>query len=76
MPRYIDDKCEVKCEDNNKVVTADVLSFQEGKSLSVSLNKSLKLVMPWNGQIYEARMSCLTFVSKGPKITETKESSR
>ena len=76
MPKYIDDKCEVRCEDNDKVVVADILNFQEGKSLSVSLNKSLKLIMPFNGMISEGRMSGLTFVSKGPKITETKESSR
>jgi len=76
MTRYVDDHCEVLCEDNNKTVRADILNFQEGKTLSVSLNKSLKLVMHWNGKVYEARMSCLTFVSKGPKITETKESSR
>ncbi len=76
MPKYIDDKCEVRCEDNDKVVVADILNFQEGKSLSVSLNKSLKLIMPFNGMIYEGRMSGLTFVSKGPKIVETKESTR
>lgn len=76
MPKYIDDTCEVRCEDNDKVVKADILNFQEGKTLSVSLNKSLKLVMPWNGKIYEGKMSGLTFVSKGPKITETKESIR
>ena len=76
MPRYIDEKCEVQCEDNNKTVTADILSFQEGKSLSVSLNKSLKLIMHWNGKVYESKMSGLTFISKGPKITETKESIR
>lgn len=74
MARYVDDFCDVTCEDNNKVVRADILNFQEGKTLSVSLNKSLKLIMPWNGKIYEGRMSGMTFVSKGPKIMETKES--
>ncbi len=74
MAQYIADVCEVTCEDNDKVVTADILDFKEHKMLSVSLNKSLKLLMPWNGKIYEGKMSGLTFVSKGPTITETKES--
>jgi hypothetical protein len=74
VTRYIDDHCEVTCEDNNKIVQADILNFQEEKTLSVSLNKSLKLIMPWNGRIYEGRMSGMTFVSKGPKIVETKDS--
>lgn len=76
MAKYVSETCTVTCEDNNKVVTADILDFKEEKSLSVSLNKTLKLIMPWNGKIYEGRMSGLTFVSKGPNIVETKESSR
>ena len=66
MIRY-EDTCKVKCEDNGKVVDADVLEFKEGKTLSVSLNKSLKLVMPFNGRIYEGRMGGMSFVSEGPK---------
>ncbi len=73
MSRYIDETCQVTCEDNDKVVLADILDFKENKLLSVSLNKSLKLVMIWNGKIYEGKMSGLTFVSKGPKIVETKD---
>lgn len=76
MTKYISDTCQVTCEDNNKVVTADILDFKEEKMLAVSLNKSLKLLMPWNGKIYEGKMSGLTFISKGPTVTETKESSR
>lgn len=68
-----DETCKVTCEDNGKVVTADVLDFKEGKTLSVSLNKSLKLVMPFNGKVYEGRMSGMSFVSDGPKGTVYKE---
>ena len=64
---YFDDICKVTCEDNGKVVTADVLDFKEGKTLSVSLNKSLKLVMPFNGRVYEGRMGGMRFISDGPK---------
>ena len=72
MKQYVEDTCQVECVDNGKVVTADILDFKEGKTLAVSLNKSLKMVMPWNGRIYEGRMSGLTFTSKGPIIKNVK----
>jgi hypothetical protein len=62
-----EDTCKVTCEDNGKVVDADILDFREGKTLSVSLNKSIKLIMPWNGRIYEGKMMGMSFVSNGPK---------
>ena len=72
MKKYIEETCQASCVDNGKVVDADVLDFKEGKTLSVSLNKSLKMIMPWNGQVYEGRMSGLTFTSKGPTIKTVK----
>ena len=72
MNKYIEDTCQVTCLDNNKVVTADVLDIKEVKTLSVSISKSVKLVMPWNGYIYEGRMSGLTFTSAGPIIKNVK----
>jgi hypothetical protein len=68
-----EDTCQVTCEDNGKTVTADVLDFKEGKALSVSLNKSLKLVMPWNGRVYEGKMGGMSFVTDGPKGMQYKE---
>lgn len=76
MKQYIEDTCQVTCVDNNRVVLADVLDFKEGKMLSVSLNKSLKLVMPWNGRVFEGRMSGLTFTSTGPIITKVNDTRR
>jgi hypothetical protein len=60
-------------ENNDREVPAEILSFKEGKMLSVSLNKSVKITLVWNGKIYEGKASGMTFVSTGPKITETKE---
>jgi hypothetical protein len=68
MKQYIAETCQVSCVDNGKVVEADILDFKEKKTLSVSLNKTIKLVMPWNGQVFEGRMSGMTFTSKGPVI--------
>jgi hypothetical protein len=69
MTRYIEETCKVTCEDNGKSVVADILSFNEKRNLTVSLNKSLKVLMTWNGHVYESRQNGLSFVSTGPKIT-------
>ncbi len=73
MKKYIDETCIVVCEDNDKKVVADILAFNEGRNLTVSLNKSVKLLMSWNGRVYEGRMSGMSFVSQGPKIKEVKD---
>jgi len=66
--KYIAETCEVTCENNNKKVTADILSFKEHASLSVSIDKSVKVNLQWNGRIYEGKMSGLSFISTGPTI--------
>lgn len=73
MKQYIDETCRVTCEDNNKVMVADILNFKEHLYLAVSLEKQLKLEMRWNGKIYEGRLGRMSFVSEGPKITEVKQ---
>jgi hypothetical protein len=37
--------CKVTSVATNKTMDADILKFQEGQSLSVALNKSVKLLM-------------------------------
>ena len=69
--RYIADTCDVTCEDNGRTAVAELLSFQEGSFLSVSLNRSVKLTLQWNGTLYEGKSSGLSFVSNGPSITTT-----
>jgi hypothetical protein len=73
MKQYVAETCTVTCEDNNKTLVADILGFKEQQYLAVSLEKSLKLEMRWNGKIYEGKMGRMSFVSQGPKITEVKE---
>jgi hypothetical protein len=73
IKQYIGDNCTVLCENNNKSVDAEILDFKEHQMMSVSINRSLKLTLSWNGKIYEGRMSGMTFVSSGPKITEVKQ---
>ena len=73
MKTKYEDVCQVTCEDNNKTLTAEILDFKEGKMLTVSLDRSIKLTMPWNGKIYEGKMMGRSFVSTGPKGYVIKE---
>jgi len=70
MIRY-DETAQVKCVDNGETVTADVLDFKPQLLLSVSLNKSIKLVLKYatKSDEYQGDLYGRTFVSKGPKAT-------
>ena len=69
MRQYVEDTCEVLCEDNGRKMVADILSFREGQHLTVSIEKQLKLEMQWNRRVYEGRLGRMSFVSDGPSIT-------
>lgn len=64
--RY-DSHCDVKQDSSGKIVQAEVMAFNEGRNLTVIMNKSVKLLMNWNGRVYEGRMAGMDFVSNGPK---------
>jgi len=64
--RY-ENTCEIKQANSGKTVTAEVMDFNEGRNLTVVLNKSVKLLMNWNGRLYEGRMAGIDFVSDGPR---------
>jgi hypothetical protein len=68
----VSDKCIVKQEKSSKTVEAEVLNFNEGRNLTVVLNKSVKLMMTWNGRSYEGRMAGIDFITDGPAVTKTK----
>lgn len=65
------DKCIVTQEGSGKSVEAEIMAFNEGRNLTVVMNKSVKLLMNWNGRVYEGRMAGLDFISNGPKLTKT-----
>jgi len=64
--RY-DATCEVRQESSGRIAQAEVMAFNEGRNLTVVMNKSVKLLMNWNGRVYEGRMAGMDFVSNGPK---------
>jgi hypothetical protein len=68
MIRY-DENCKVTCVDNNETVIADILDFKPQVLLSVSLNKSIKMVLKYAAKSdeYQGDLYGRTFVSKGPK---------
>lgn len=68
--------CEVRQESSGKKVMAEVMSFNEGRNLTVVMNKSVKLLMNWNGRLYEGRMAGMDFVSDGPSVSRTQTTSR
>lgn len=70
MIRY-DETCKVTCVDNNETVTADILEFKYQMLLSVSLNKTIKMILKYAAKSdeYQGDLYGRTFVSKGPKAT-------
>lgn len=70
------DKCTVTQLSSRKTVDAEVLAFNEGRNLTVVMNKSVKMLMNWNGRNYEGRMAGMDFESVGPKVSKTSTSSR
>jgi flagellar biosynthesis/type III secretory pathway ATPase len=68
--------CKVVQSSSKKTVEAEVMAFNEGRNLTVVMNKSVKLMMTWNGRLYEGRMAGMDFVSEGPAITKTQTSAR
>ncbi len=75
IPRH-SDNCIVKQAATGREVDGVVMAFNEGRNLTVVMNKSVKLMMNWNGRVYEGRAAGMDFVSDGPAISKTKTSSR
>ena len=68
--RY-EDHCEVKQANSSKTVQAEIMEFREQDKLTVVLNKTVKILMKWNGRLYEGRMAGMDFTTTGPKVTRT-----
>lgn len=68
--------CTVIQEATKRKVEATVMAFNEGRNLTVVMNKSVKMLMTWNGRVYEGRMAGMDFISNGPALSKTQTSSR
>ena len=67
------DTVSLKCTDNGKVIEAEVMEFRPAHILSVSVQRSIKLILKYNakGNNYVGSMSGLEFITDGPKETVT-----
>ena len=59
--------CKVTAVASNKTMDADILTFRANEYMSVSLNRSIKLNMTWNGQRFEGKAAGMDFESAGPE---------
>jgi len=50
---------------------AVVHDFQDKVSLTVIVNKTVKISMLWNGRCYEGRSAGMDFESDGPTVSKT-----
>ena len=65
------DTCIVKQVSSGREVKGEIMAFNEGRNLTVVMNKSVKLMMNWNGRLYEGRSAGMDFTSSGPTISKT-----
>ena len=65
------DRCVIKQVSSGREVEGEVMAFNEGRNLTVVMNKSVKIMMNWNGRMYEGRSAGMDFVSDGPSISKT-----
>ena len=47
------DKCTVTQISSNRKVDAEVMQFNEGRKITVVVNKSVKMLMNWNGRAFK-----------------------
>jgi hypothetical protein len=75
MIKY-DDTALVTCIDNQQTVKAEILDFKPQVLLSVSFEKSIKLILKYisKSDEYQTELYGRTFVSKGPKAHHVKSS--
>jgi hypothetical protein len=79
MSKYVGATCEVICEDNGRKMVADVLYYTKHKTLTVSIDRNIKLTMPWNGRLFEGFLGDKSFITDGPgvyQVTQGREGRR
>lgn len=69
----VENTCEIMCEDNGRRMVGEILSFREYDHVAVSVDRTIKLDMKWNGQVYEAKRAQLSFTTDGPLVRSVKQ---
>jgi hypothetical protein len=75
MRTYFEEHCVLHCTDNDKTVDAEVLNHQPFRSLTVTINREIKVPMRYVEQhnIYVGSMAGREFTTPGPKEINVKE---
>lgn len=63
--------CTIKQVASGREVSGEIMAFSEGRNLTVVMNKSVKIMMTWNGRMYEGRSAGMDFTSDGPQVSKT-----
>jgi hypothetical protein len=63
--------CTIKQVASGREVSGEIMAFNEGRNLTVVMNKSVKIMMTWNGRMYEGRSAGMDFTSDGPQVSKT-----
>lgn len=58
--------CKVKSVPGGRVVDGVVMEFTPGRSITVVINKLMKIIMKYNGRVYEGRAAGMDFETAGP----------
>lgn len=72
------DTVDVKSMESGKTVQAEVMDFKPENSLSVSINRQIKLILKYNKHTkqYLGRAANMDFVSAGPEKIVTAQGRR
>jgi len=70
ITRHSDD-CMVRQTSSGREVKGEIMAFNEGRNLIVVVNKTVKILMSWNGKCYEGRSAGMDFTSDGPQVSKT-----
>lgn len=73
MKQYVEDTCEVMCEENGRRMVGELLDFKDRTHLSVSIDRTVKLDMKWTGHVYEGKKGGLSFSTEGPLVRAVRQ---
>jgi hypothetical protein len=72
MKVFYDDKCQITCTDNDRVVEAEIMNYRPKDNLTVVVATN-KIHMKWNGKVFVGNAQGLEFTSPGPIEHVTRE---
>jgi len=62
----------VTCTDNDQVVDAELLGFQDKKFIDVTIN-TVRVRLVWTGKVYVGNMAGYEFTAKAPEVVYFKQ---